>query len=102
MNERSLKVAAYSRSRLGEGPTSHFEEHPDACGQPCRLLAQRDYWTTLAPAADRGCYYASPMAKRQIVHRPEQLILKITLAGSKPKSWRRVKVDSGFTLDDLH
>ncbi|HEV2295591.1 MAG TPA: plasmid pRiA4b ORF-3 family protein [Tepidisphaeraceae bacterium] len=32
----------------------------------------------------------------------EQLTLKITLAGSDPKIWRRVEVHSGLTLHDLH
>lgn len=32
----------------------------------------------------------------------EQLVLKITLAGSDPKIWRRVEVHSGLTLHDLH
>jgi len=42
------------------------------------------------------------MAKRLGWYRPEHLILKITLAGSDPKIWRRVEVDSGLTLHDLH
>lgn len=42
------------------------------------------------------------MAKRLGRYHPEQLILKITLAGSDPKIWRRVEVHSGLTLDDLH
>jgi hypothetical protein len=33
---------------------------------------------------------------------PEKLRLRITLAGSKPKVWRQVEVDSGLTLDELH
>ncbi len=42
------------------------------------------------------------MAKRLGRYVPEQLILKITLAGSEPKIWRRVEVHSGLTLRDLH
>jgi hypothetical protein len=33
---------------------------------------------------------------------PEQLVLKVTLAGSRPSIWRRVEVHSGLTLEDLH
>jgi hypothetical protein len=33
---------------------------------------------------------------------PEQLILKISLIGSRPKIWRRVEVHSGMTLYELH
>src|SRR5437763_48440 len=33
---------------------------------------------------------------------PEQLVLKITLAGSETTIWRRVEVHSGLTLHDLH
>ena len=33
---------------------------------------------------------------------PEQLVLKITLAGSQPEIWRRVEVHSGLTLHELH
>ena len=33
---------------------------------------------------------------------PEQLILKVTLAGSEPKIWRRVEAHSGLTLHELH
>ena len=33
---------------------------------------------------------------------PEQMILKITLAGSEPEIWRRVEVHSGLTLYELH
>lgn len=33
---------------------------------------------------------------------PEQLVLKVTLAGSEPKIWRRVEVHSGLTLHELH
>lgn len=43
-----------------------------------------------------------PMAKRLGRYLPEQLVLKITLAGSEPKIWRRVEVDSGLTLHELH
>lgn len=35
-------------------------------------------------------------------YRPEQLVLKITLAGSQPPIWRRVEVHSGLTLYELH
>jgi hypothetical protein len=42
------------------------------------------------------------MAKRLGWYLPEQLVLKITLAGSDPKIWRRVEVHSGLTLHDLH
>ncbi len=33
---------------------------------------------------------------------PKQLVLKIILAGSEPKIWRRIEVHSGLTLHDLH
>ena len=33
---------------------------------------------------------------------PAQLVLKVTLAGSEPKIWRRVEVHSGLTLHELH
>jgi Plasmid pRiA4b ORF-3-like protein len=33
---------------------------------------------------------------------PEQLVLKLTLAGSSPTIWRRVEVHSGLTLHELH
>jgi hypothetical protein len=33
---------------------------------------------------------------------PEQLVLRITLASSDPKIWRRVEVHSGLTLHELH
>ena len=33
---------------------------------------------------------------------PEQLILDVTLAGSRPPIWRRLEVHSGLTLHDLH
>lgn len=33
---------------------------------------------------------------------PEQLILKVTLAGSSPLIWRRLEVHSGLTLHGLH
>jgi hypothetical protein len=42
------------------------------------------------------------MAKRLGWYVPEQLVLKITLAESKPAIWRRVEVHSGLTLEDLH
>jgi hypothetical protein len=43
------------------------------------------------------------MAKRRLGwYRAEQLTLKITLLGSEPKIWRRVRVHSGLTLHDLH
>jgi len=42
------------------------------------------------------------MAKRLGWYFPEQLILKITLAGSEPKIWRRVEVHSGLALHELH
>jgi hypothetical protein len=42
------------------------------------------------------------MAKRLGRYLAEQIILKITLAGSDPKIWRRVEVHSGLTLHDLH
>lgn len=42
------------------------------------------------------------MAKRLGWYLPEQLILKVTLADSKPRIWRRVEVHSGLTLHDLH
>jgi hypothetical protein len=42
------------------------------------------------------------MAKRLGRYLPEQLILKVTLAGSRPAIWRRVEVHSGLTLHDLH
>lgn len=42
------------------------------------------------------------MAKRLGWYFPEQLVLKITLAGSAPKIWRRVEVHSGLTLHELH
>lgn len=42
------------------------------------------------------------MAKRLGWYLPEQLIVKITLAGSEPKIWRRVEMHSGLTLHDLH
>jgi hypothetical protein len=42
------------------------------------------------------------MAKRLGWYFPEQLILRITLAGSEPEIWRRVEVHSGLTLHDLH
>lgn len=42
------------------------------------------------------------MVKRLGWYLPEQLVLKITLAGSDPSIWRRVEVESGLTLDDLH
>jgi pRiA4b ORF-3-like protein len=42
------------------------------------------------------------MGKRLGWYLPEQLVLKITLAGSDPKIWRRVEVHSGLTLHDLH
>jgi hypothetical protein len=46
--------------------------------------------------------YALHMAKRLGWYLPEQLILKITLLGSKPVIWRRVEVHSGLTLHELH
>jgi Plasmid pRiA4b ORF-3-like protein len=52
------------------------------------------------PTPQTLCYPI--MAQRLGWYRPEQLILKITLAGSEPKIWRRVEVHSGLTLDDLH
>lgn len=42
------------------------------------------------------------MGKQLGWYLPEQLILKITLAGSDPKIWRRVEAHSGLTLHDLH
>ena len=42
------------------------------------------------------------MAKRLGWYLPEQLVIKITLAGSDPKIWRRVEVHSGLTLHELH
>jgi len=42
------------------------------------------------------------MAKSLGGYTPEQLILKITLAGSEPATWRRVEIHSGLTLHDLH
>jgi hypothetical protein len=42
------------------------------------------------------------MGKRLGWYLPEQLVLKITLAGSRPAIWRRVEVHSGLTLHDLH
>lgn len=42
------------------------------------------------------------MAKRLGWYLPEQLILKITLADSRPAIWRRVEVHSGLTLHELH
>lgn len=42
------------------------------------------------------------MGKRLGWYLPEQLILKLTLAGSRPVIWRRVEVHSGLTLHDLH
>ncbi len=42
------------------------------------------------------------MAKSLGGYTPEQLILKITLAGSEPAIWRRVEIHSGLTLHDLH
>jgi hypothetical protein len=33
---------------------------------------------------------------------PEQLILEVTLAGSRPPIWRRLEVHSGLTLHELH
>jgi len=42
------------------------------------------------------------MAKRLGWYRPEQLILKIELAYTDPKIWRKVEVHNGLTLHDLH
>jgi hypothetical protein len=42
------------------------------------------------------------MGKRLGRYLSEQLTLKITLAGSDPKIWRRVEAHSGLTLHDLH
>ena len=42
------------------------------------------------------------MAKRFGWYIAEQLVLKITLAGSEPAIWRRVEVHSALTLEDLH
>jgi len=46
--------------------------------------------------------YAAEMGKRLGWYLPEQLVLRITLAGGEPKIWRRVEVHSGLTLHDLH
>ena len=42
------------------------------------------------------------MAKQLGWYFAEQLVLKITLWGSKPTVWRRVEVHSGMTLEALH
>lgn len=42
------------------------------------------------------------MAKRLGWYFPEQLILRIFLAGSEPEIWRQVEVHSGLTLHELH
>jgi len=42
------------------------------------------------------------MAKSLGRYIPELLVLKITLQDSDPKIWRRVAVDSGLTLYELH
>jgi hypothetical protein len=42
------------------------------------------------------------MAKSLGGYQPEQMRLKITLLESKPKIWRRVEVNSGLTLHELH
>jgi len=42
------------------------------------------------------------MGKRLGWYLPEQLVLRITLAESDPKIWRRVEMHSGLTLHDLH
>ena len=41
-------------------------------------------------------------ASARVWYRPEQLVLKITLVDSRPKIWRRVAVESGLTLHELH
>jgi len=42
------------------------------------------------------------MAKSLGWYRPEMMILKVTLGGTDPPIWRRLKVDSGLTLHELH
>jgi len=42
------------------------------------------------------------MGKQLGWYLPELMIFKITIIGSDPKIWRRVQVDSGLTLHELH
>lgn len=42
------------------------------------------------------------MAKRLGWYLPQELTLKITLMGSEPPIWRRIAIDSGLALDELH
>ena len=66
-------------------------ERPVCCHPPARL--GRTYGTGYAP---------TPMATSLGRYLPEQMVLKIMLAGSDPRIWRRVEVHSGLTLHDLH